>query len=169
MGPDYPSETFRVLKANEKKRFGEYRTQRLVLAAWDAQERDEIRDTSPPLTIGTRQTTAGSPPPALSDLATLPDGAWARESDGDDFVLAQLAALIRALPGPTPIADVRRAALYALEPRYLTRRSWHNPVTGQHGAALLGRRARSRREPTLQPSLQPSMPRGAMPSLSSAG
>jgi hypothetical protein len=37
-GPDYPSETFRVLKNNEKARWGEYRTGRLVLAAWDAQE-----------------------------------------------------------------------------------------------------------------------------------
>lgn len=35
MGPDYPSETFRVLKQNEERQFGEYRTRRLVLAAWD--------------------------------------------------------------------------------------------------------------------------------------
>jgi hypothetical protein len=35
MGPDYPSETFRVLKNNEICQFGEYRTQRLVLEAWD--------------------------------------------------------------------------------------------------------------------------------------
>ncbi len=35
MGPDYPSETFRVLKNNEMREFGEYRTQRLVLEAWD--------------------------------------------------------------------------------------------------------------------------------------
>jgi hypothetical protein len=35
MGPDYPSETFRVLKNNEQRQFGEYRTQRLVLEAWD--------------------------------------------------------------------------------------------------------------------------------------
>lgn len=34
-GPDYPSETFRVLKNSELRQFGEYRTQRLVLAAWD--------------------------------------------------------------------------------------------------------------------------------------
>ena len=34
-GADYPSETFRVLKAKEESRFGEYRTRRLVLAAWD--------------------------------------------------------------------------------------------------------------------------------------
>ncbi|ABC30537.1 Type II restriction enzyme, methylase subunit [Hahella chejuensis KCTC 2396] len=35
MGEDYPSETFRVLKKNEMKAFGEYRTRRLVLEAWD--------------------------------------------------------------------------------------------------------------------------------------
>jgi hypothetical protein len=37
-GPDCPSETFRVLKKNEIARYDEYRTARLVLAAWDAQE-----------------------------------------------------------------------------------------------------------------------------------
>lgn len=34
-GPDYPSETFRVLQKNDLKNYGEYRTQRLVLEAWD--------------------------------------------------------------------------------------------------------------------------------------
>jgi hypothetical protein len=34
-GPNYPSETFRVLKKNEIARFGEFRTARLVLAAYD--------------------------------------------------------------------------------------------------------------------------------------
>lgn len=35
MGQDYPSETFRGLRDAEIKEFGEYRTQRLVLEAWD--------------------------------------------------------------------------------------------------------------------------------------
>jgi hypothetical protein len=35
-GENYPSETFRVLKENEKRRYGEYRTARLVMLAWDA-------------------------------------------------------------------------------------------------------------------------------------
>lgn len=35
LGEDYPSETFRVLKDNERREFGEYRTQWLVLEAWD--------------------------------------------------------------------------------------------------------------------------------------
>ncbi|HEY0149567.1 MAG TPA: N-6 DNA methylase [Allosphingosinicella sp.] len=37
MGADYPSETFRVLQKNEIAKYGEYRTRRLVLAAYDAQ------------------------------------------------------------------------------------------------------------------------------------
>jgi len=35
MGNGYPSETFRVLKDREIREYGEYRTQRLVLEAWD--------------------------------------------------------------------------------------------------------------------------------------
>ncbi len=42
MGEDYPSETFRVLKKNEEREFGEYRTQRLVLEAWDKLETGEL-------------------------------------------------------------------------------------------------------------------------------
>ena len=37
-GPDCPSETFRVLKEREVREYGEYRTARLVLRAWDQQE-----------------------------------------------------------------------------------------------------------------------------------
>jgi hypothetical protein len=37
-GADYPSETFRVLKEKEIRQYGEYRTRRLVLAAWDRME-----------------------------------------------------------------------------------------------------------------------------------
>jgi hypothetical protein len=43
MGPDYPSETFRVLKEKEIRQYGEYRTQRLVLEAWDRLENGELR------------------------------------------------------------------------------------------------------------------------------
>lgn len=37
-GPDFPGETFRVLKEKETKLYGEYRTRRLVLEAWDREE-----------------------------------------------------------------------------------------------------------------------------------
>jgi hypothetical protein len=36
--------------------------------------------------------------------------------------LARIAALIKALAGPTPIAQVRLASIFVLEPRYLSRR-----------------------------------------------
>nr|WP_294515932.1 N-6 DNA methylase [uncultured Rhodopila sp.] len=39
-GDSYPSETFRGLKRNEEAAFGEYRTSRLILAAWDRMEAD---------------------------------------------------------------------------------------------------------------------------------
>jgi hypothetical protein len=118
-GPDYPSETFRVLEKNEIARFGEYRTARLVLRAWDRMERGETAEISPPLVV---TAPAAAPTIAPVNLATLPDAAWAKASNGADATLAQLAALISALSGPMPIARVRLAALYALEPRYLTRR-----------------------------------------------
>ncbi|MFN9694163.1 MAG: hypothetical protein ACK550_10300 [Synechococcaceae cyanobacterium] len=35
MGPDHSSQTFRLFKTNEIRQFGEFRTQRLVLEAWD--------------------------------------------------------------------------------------------------------------------------------------
>ena len=37
-GPDSPGETFRVLKEKETAKFGEYRTRRLLLEAWDRLE-----------------------------------------------------------------------------------------------------------------------------------
>ena len=42
MGADYPSETFRVLKNGEIRDYGEYRTQRLVLEAWDRLKAGEL-------------------------------------------------------------------------------------------------------------------------------
>lgn len=105
MGPDYPSETFRVLKEKEIRRYGEYRTQRLVLAAWDAQEASQ----SQAIDI---------------DYAALHDGAWAGLATLPlaDAVQLQLAAILKALPGGTPESDVRLAALCAIEPRFLTGR-----------------------------------------------
>jgi hypothetical protein len=35
LGPDYPTQTFRILKHKEEAAFGEFRTKRLVLEAWD--------------------------------------------------------------------------------------------------------------------------------------
>lgn len=43
MGEEYPTETFRVLKNNETRLYGEYRTKRLVLEAWD-RIHSEVKD-----------------------------------------------------------------------------------------------------------------------------
>lgn len=51
MGADYPTETFRVLKRNEQRDFGEYRTQRLVLEAWARQEVMLGQRGTPPLPV----------------------------------------------------------------------------------------------------------------------
>jgi hypothetical protein len=41
-GSNYPSETFRVLKEREIRKYGEYRTAKLVLQAWDRLESGEL-------------------------------------------------------------------------------------------------------------------------------
>jgi len=41
-GPDFPGETFRVLKEKEIARYGEYRTRRLVLEAWESLHREGV-------------------------------------------------------------------------------------------------------------------------------
>jgi hypothetical protein len=43
-GEDYPSETFRVLKDKEMRLYGEYRTRRLVLEAWDRLSKGEAQE-----------------------------------------------------------------------------------------------------------------------------
>jgi hypothetical protein len=47
MGADYPSETFRVLKEGEIRAYGEYRTQRLVLGAWDRLAAESAQHAAP--------------------------------------------------------------------------------------------------------------------------
>jgi len=41
-GPDFPGETFRVLKEKEIRLYGEYRTRRLVLEAWEKLNKNEM-------------------------------------------------------------------------------------------------------------------------------
>jgi N-6 DNA Methylase len=103
-GADYPSETFRVLKAKEEARFGEYRTQRLVLEAWDR------------LAV----TNIGNVPAQTVVLSTQRNGAWARPlpaSPGDTG--AMLAAILKTMSSPLPAREVRLATVLALEPRLL--------------------------------------------------
>jgi len=118
MGPHYPSETFRVLKNNEMKRHGEYRTQRLMLEAWDRLELDRKTQVAMPK----------SPTRIDIDPFRLPAKHWAAASTLPAYTVTQLAAIIHRLPGPTPISQVRLASLFALEPQLLTRRLQGNEL-----------------------------------------
>lgn len=63
-GASYPSETFRVLKEKEIRLYGEYRTERLVLEAWQQMEESQRSNALPV-------------PVELPPLEGLPNGAWA--------------------------------------------------------------------------------------------
>ena len=71
MGPGYPSETFRVLKNDEIRHFGEYRAARLVLDAWDRLERGEVQELTASIAISASEAVS-SPAPA---------GEWRLELD----------------------------------------------------------------------------------------
>ena len=107
-GESYPSETFRGLKRNEIDRYGEYRTQRLVLEALDRLTGMQIGEA--PIRIEA---------PAAAE-APLPDLVWARPAQpqpGDTG--AVLTAILKAMAGPKPIRDIRLTAALVLEPRLL--------------------------------------------------
>jgi hypothetical protein len=53
LGSAHPTETFRVLKENEVRKYGEYRTSKLVLEAWDQLERGKTHVRSPPIVVAT--------------------------------------------------------------------------------------------------------------------
>lgn len=117
-GPDYPSETFRVLKEKEIRQYGEYRTRRLVLEAWDRMEQDSTF-----AALGMADATSASmqQPIQLPPLEQLPDAAWARAVPSPQHdPSAALAAILKSLDGPTPIRTIRLTAAIMLEPFLLT-------------------------------------------------
>jgi hypothetical protein len=74
-GAGYPSETFRVLKEKETRQLGEYRTQRLVLEAWD---RMQAEGTFVKLGLGAASDALAVPATVeLPPLADLPNAVWA--------------------------------------------------------------------------------------------
>jgi hypothetical protein len=116
-GPDYPSETFRVLKEKEIRALGEYRTRRLVLEAWDRMEAD---GTFAELGLGADQTADSAPALQRPALVTLSDGAWIRAAQQPYDAGAALAGILKVVSRPTPSRTVRLAAAMMLEPHLLT-------------------------------------------------
>ena len=120
LGENYPSETFRVLKKNEINEYGEYRTQRLVLAAWDRQAAGDLPaselDRIPPVITAL-------PLIQTVDYEGLPNGAWTNRAlvpDRNADAYGALAAIVHALQAPTPQDIVRLAYRFALVPKKLT-------------------------------------------------
>ncbi len=107
-GSDYPSESFRGLKEKEIRLYGEYRTERLVLEAWQRMEGSQRPYTLP----------ASVELPPLEDL---PNGAWAwtHGLDERDRVRAQLRAMVGILPSAADAPRIRLATLACLNPRLL--------------------------------------------------
>lgn len=95
MGEDYPSETFRVLQNNEIKKFGEYRTRRLVLAAYDA-----LVEAAP-------------------DTSEVADRQWEYEIRDEVDVRLLLAAIVKRMRQPRPLREVVQAFLHAAKPNLL--------------------------------------------------
>jgi hypothetical protein len=116
-GPEYPSETFRVLKDKEVRQYNEYRTQRLVLEAWDRIEADGI---FAELGLAAHSVTSRSAPTPTHarPISEIPDGAWARTIQLNDAGPV-LAALLKAIDGPMPARTLRMAAAFVLEPQLL--------------------------------------------------
>jgi hypothetical protein len=95
MGEDYPSETFRVLKSNEIREFGEYRTRRLVLEAWDKLE-DE-------------QTQISVSVPAFSEQGLI------RNADASDFA-GIVIEVIKHYPDGIAAGGIQALIAYAMQP-----------------------------------------------------
>ena len=135
MGEDYPSETFRVLKNKELREFGEYRTQRLVLAAWDALQ------AQPPVTIPAPQPArravplpiylqGGTPASEAEDwLAGLVCDVLIQAGQCDDNRLRLI--LLTPLPDNTPSVEVLPSWLASVDTeRWGHMRGWLHDLLG---------------------------------------
>jgi N-6 DNA Methylase len=101
MGADYPSETFRVLKTNEQRAFGEYRTRRLVLEAWDALASADI----------------AAPGVMYSDLGVIGNE---EEADLAGLLFALVSNSVGGASGPDVQALIAHATAAGNASRYLT-------------------------------------------------
>jgi hypothetical protein len=114
LGKDCGIETFKALRNREVREFGDYRTQTLILDAWQRLGRGGL---STPSVVSQASVT----PASLAVMpATQPDGVWARPMvDPRAETGTQLAAILKAMEHALPARQVRLAALLALEPRLL--------------------------------------------------
>jgi len=118
-------DSFTVLQKYEERDHGEFRTKRLVMAAYEAMAKAKEQ--------GTAYVTPLSPLPGDPKLchpsaiksfaqraAALSDGIWARQAQQPNDSGAALTAILKVIDGPTPSRVIRLAAVMTLEPHLLT-------------------------------------------------
>ncbi|MGC4122844.1 MAG: N-6 DNA methylase [Myxococcales bacterium] len=121
---EYVMDTFPIVRKNDEKAHGEYRTKRVILEVYDAmaeaartgkpyQTRLDPPPADPRVAHAPRRLRAIQP---RIDWKSLPDGAWAHVT-GDGDAGAALAAVLKAFGVATPARQVRLAAMLVLEPR----------------------------------------------------
>jgi len=127
---DYIMETFPIVKRKDEAQFGRYRTKETILALYDAfadaqRTCNHFVSTLDPPPADPRcchpAIESGIKLLAQTNFELLPDAAWARPlTDQSVEMGAILAAVLKAVGGPTPSRYVRLTALLAAEPRLLT-------------------------------------------------
>lgn len=140
---DYIMETFPIVKRKDEAAYGNYRTKDTILLLYDAMAQAEA--TGQPFVSALNPPAADvrcCHPARDREIQNLIPGAWARPMrDQRTETGAMLTAIIKVLDGPTPIRQVRLAAIWALEPRLLL------PYIDQAEAAVWRQRVGSEAEP----------------------
>lgn len=126
---DYIMDSFWIVRAQDEKKHGGYRTKERILELYDRLRRaidtgvpyQTVLDpppADPRVAHAARlEPTAGRPP---AEPRPLVDGSWIRPHiDERNEAVLVLAAVLRALPAAAPAIEVRRAALLALHERLL--------------------------------------------------
>lgn len=117
LGEDCGIETFKALRNREMREFNEYRTQNLIIAAWDRLGREDTHEPSP---IVVPMPHRAPEPRPLPDIAAATTGAWARPmTNARGETMEVLLTLLRTMDGSRPSERVRLAALLAMEPHLL--------------------------------------------------
>ncbi|PAT41769.1 Eco57I restriction-modification methylase domain-containing protein [Vandammella animalimorsus] len=134
-GDDYPSETFRVLKNKELTQFNEYRTQRLVLQAWQALQArppvtapvlQPVRRALPRLVYMENETPASE---SEDWLAGLVCDVLLQAGPCDDNRLRRI--LLASLPEDTPfVEDLRSWIAHVSSARWVDIDNWLHKLLG---------------------------------------
>jgi hypothetical protein len=114
---DYILDTFPIVRRNEEKKYGEYRTKRTVLEIYDRMAANDFASPLDPPAADIRAAHSLQSV-ALPDLRLVASGAWASPPDvsQDNMALLTLFEVLRAFAIPTDPQLVRQAAILVRKP-----------------------------------------------------